>query len=249
MFGHYRQEGLIFDEDQRAIDVIEDVAKIIKLASGKKISASQFLEHFLFSPEMQYTPVKKLSGGERKRLSLMMVLIQNPNFLILDEPTNDLDLLTLNKLEEFLLDFGGCLILVSHDRFFMNKLVEHYFVFEGDGNIRDHHGTYEEYREQRNEREVRARNRQKKTAPPDPEKVRSSESESEKGLSYNERREYRKLEQRIEKLESKKETLESKISSGELDHKELREKSSRYAELKEQIEQETERWFELAERA
>ncbi|SHE38895.1 ATP-binding cassette, subfamily F, uup [Fodinibius roseus] len=251
VFGHYRQEGLIFDEDQRAIDVIEDVAKVIKLSSGKKISASQFLEHFMFTSEMQYTPVRKLSGGEKKRLSLMLVLIQNPNFLILDEPTNDLDLLTLNKLEEFLLDFEGCLILVSHDRFFMDKLVEHYFVFEGDGEIRDHHGTYVEYREQRKKREAKARARrrsdQKKTVSPDREKT--NESSGSEGLSYTERREYRKLEEQIEKLESKKEALESQISSGELGHEELLEQSSRYAELKEEIETQTERWFELAERA
>ncbi|SMO43195.1 ABC-F family ATP-binding cassette domain-containing protein [Fodinibius sediminis] len=245
-FGHYRQEGLQFDEDQRAIDVIESVAKVIKLASGKKISASQFLEHFMFSREMQYTPVKKLSGGEKKRLSLMMVLIQNPNFLILDEPTNDLDLLTLNKLEEFLLAFEGCLILVSHDRFFMDKLVEHYFVFEGDGEIRDHHGTYEEYRRQKKAREAKTRSSQTKQSASKPSKPSQSSSE---GLSYNERREYRKLEERIEKLESKKEALETQISSGELDHGELREKSNRYAELEKEIETHTERWFELAERA
>ncbi len=248
VFGHYRQKGLEFDEDQRVIDVIEDVAKVIELSNGKKITASKFLEHFMFTPEMQYTPVEKLSGGEKKRLSLMMVLIQNPNFLILDEPTNDLDLLTLNKLEEFLLDFQGCLILVSHDRFFMDKLVEHYFVFEGNGEIHDHHGTYEEYREQRKKRLTQQRknkqNKEEQTSARDKKKS----SSSIQGLSHNERREYRNLEKQIEELEAKKQALETQISSGELDHEELREKSNRYAELEEQIENYTERWFELAER-
>lgn len=146
VFGHYRQQGLQADPEMRLIDVIKEVAEFITLADGHRISASQFLEHFMFPPKMQYTPVGKLSGGERRRMGLMMVLMSNPNFLILDEPTNDLDLLTLNRLEEFLLDFGGCLIVVSHDRFFMDKLVQHYFIFEGAGTIRDFNGTYREYR-------------------------------------------------------------------------------------------------------
>ncbi|MEX2463018.1 MAG: ABC-F family ATP-binding cassette domain-containing protein, partial [Balneolaceae bacterium] len=144
-FGHYRQTGIEIDPEMRVIDTIKEIAQVIQLADGKQISASQFLEHFMFTPEMQYTPVHKLSGGEKRRIGLMMVLIKNPNFLILDEPTNDLDLSTLQKLEEFLLGYGGCLIVVSHDRFFMDRLVDHYFVFEGDGVIRDHHGIYMEY--------------------------------------------------------------------------------------------------------
>src|SRR5699024_3053407 len=148
-FGHYEQDGLDFNEDERVIDIIEKEAKIIKLENGKKITASKFLEHFMFTSEMQYTHVRKLSGGEKRRLALMKVLLENPNFLILDEPTNDLDLLTLNKLEEFLLDFKGNLIIVSHDRYFMDKLVDHYFVFEGEGQIQDFNGTYEEYRTQK----------------------------------------------------------------------------------------------------
>lgn len=246
-FGHYRQEGLDFDEDQRVIDVIEDIAKVVELSNGKKISASKFLEHFMFSSEMQYTPVEKLSGGEKRRLSLMMVLLENPNFLILDEPTNDLDLLTLNKLEEFLMGFGGCLIIVSHDRFFMDKLVEHYFVFEGDGQIEDHHGTYEEYLEVRKEQEAKDRAAQKEKLESTDQKSHRSRSEN-KGLSHNERREYRNLEQKIEELESQKQALEKQLNSGELDHEELTEKSKEYAELEEQIESHTERWFELAER-
>lgn len=248
VFGHYRQEGFNFDEDQRVIDVIEDVAKVVELANGKKISASQFLKHFMFTSEMQYTPVKKLSGGEKRRLSLMMVLLENPNFLILDEPTNDLDLLTLNKLEEFLLGFEGCLIIVSHDRFFMDKLVEHYLVFEGDGQIHDHHGTYEEYRKLKKQREAEERS-QKKEEATSSQNGKEKTSNFDDRLSFNERREYKKLEEKIDELESKKEALESQISSGELDHEELREKSDHYTELKQEIEHCTERWFELAERA
>ncbi|WP_138430101.1 ABC-F family ATP-binding cassette domain-containing protein [Fodinibius saliphilus] len=248
VFGHYRQKGHDFDENQRVIDVIENAAKVIELANGKKISASQFLKHFMFTSEMQYTPVEKLSGGEKRRLSLMMVLLENPNFLILDEPTNDLDLLTLNKLEEFLLDFQGCLILVSHDRFFMDKLVEHYFVFEGEGKIESHHGTYEEYRKLRKKRQTKKRAQKKKDSSSSSQNGQNSSSYDER-LSYNERREYNKLEDKIAELESKKEALEKQISSGELAHDELREKSNRYAELESEIEDCTERWFELAERA
>ncbi|GAA5520602.1 ABC-F family ATP-binding cassette domain-containing protein [Aliifodinibius salicampi] len=252
VFGHYEQQGLEFDEDERVIDIIQNEAKIIKLANGKKITASRFLEHFMFTSEMQYTHVRKLSGGEKRRLALMLVLIQNPNFLILDEPTNDLDLLTLNKLEEFLLDFEGCLIIVSHDRFFMDKLVDHYFIFEGEGQIRDHHGTYEEYREQILEEQLSSSS----TSSPEPKQEtdssaqnHSSSSTDEQRLSYNERREYNKLEENIAKLEQKKEALETEISSGKLSHDELQEKSKQYEKLNAKIEKKTSRWFELAERA
>ncbi len=251
-FGHYRQEGLEFDEDQRVIDIIQEERKIIELSNGNKISASQFLEHFMFTSDMQYTPVRKLSGGEKRRLALMLVLIQNPNFLILDEPTNDLDLLTLNKLEEFLLGFEGCLILVSHDRFFMDKLVDHYLVFEGDGQIGDHHGTYEEYREKRRQQELKAKQAQREAREKQASENGTSSSPSSSSnqkLSYNEQREYNKLEDQIAELEEEKEALEAKISSGELGHEELQEKSARYEKLVNEIEERTERWFELAERA
>ncbi|MBN2732975.1 MAG: ABC-F family ATP-binding cassette domain-containing protein [Balneolaceae bacterium] len=252
VFGHYKQQGLDFDEGQRVIDVIEEVAKVVELSNGKKISASQFLEHFMFTPEMQYTPVEKLSGGEKRRLGLMMVLLKNPNFLILDEPTNDLDLLTLNKLEEFLLGFGGCLILVSHDRFFMDKLVEHYFVFEGNGKIRSHHGTYEEYRqlkareEAENKKQEREAESGSKKADELPQKREKNKS---KKLSYNEKREYNELETQIANLEEKKKALEKEISSGTLGHEKLQKKSQVYSKLTETLEAKTERWFELAERA
>ena len=249
VFGHYRQDGIDFDEEQRVIDVIESVAKVIELADGSKISASQFLKHFMFTADMQYTPVRKLSGGEKRRLGLMLVLLENPNFLVLDEPTNDLDLLTLNKLEEFLQNFAGCLIIVSHDRFFMDKLVEHYFAFEGDGKVRDHHGSYEEYREIKKKEEAeqkkaaRAKSESKSSGKP-----RASSNNDHK-LSYNERREYNKLGDKIDELEEKKKSLEQELSGGNLDHEELREISEEYEKLKETIDEHTERWFELAERA
>jgi len=253
VFGHYRQEGLDFEEDQRVIDIIEDVAKVVELADGKKISASKFLEHFMFTAEMQYTPVEKLSGGEKRRLGLMMVLLENPNFLILDEPTNDLDLLTLNKLEEFLGGFEGCLILVSHDRFFMDKIVDHYFVFEGDGKIQSHHGTYKEYRKrktrEKTKKEKADSKKQKNKSQRNRHKPDANISNNSKKLSYNERREYRKLEKEIAELEEHKKNLEEELNSGNLGHKELQKKSARYGDLNEKIETRTERWFDLAERA
>ena len=250
-FGHYEQQGLDFDEDDRVIDIIEKEAKVIKLANGKKISASRFLEHFMFTPDMQYTPIRKLSGGEKRRLALMKVLIENPNFLILDEPTNDLDLLTLNKLEEFLLDFGGCLIIVSHDRFFMDKLVDHYFIFEDDGDIRDFNGTYEEYRKQKLAEDARSskKKKAKKSNSTDTSVNSKASSSEDKKLNYNERREYNKLEKKIAELEEQKKTLETELSKGNLEREELQEKSERYSELSDEIEEHTTRWFELAERA
>ncbi len=251
VFGHYRQDQLEFEEGQRVIDIIEEVAKVIELSDGRKISASQFLEHFMFTSEMQYTPVAKLSGGEKRRLGLMLVLLRHPNFLILDEPTNDLDLLTLNKLEEFLKGFGGCLLIVSHDRFFMDKLVDHYLVFEGDGKIRSHHGTYEEYREIREIEEANnpqpAGNENRKASSGEKDGNRSGNGS--RRLSHNERREYRKLEKEIASLEEEKQGLEEEMSSGKLDHEELQQKSADYSSITDTLEEKTERWFELAERA
>lgn len=250
-FGHYRQQGLQFDEDQRAIDVIKEVAEVIELADGKKISASQFLEHFMFPAKMQYTPVSQLSGGEQRRLSLMMTLIGNPNFLILDEPTNDLDLVTMNKLEEFLLNFGGCLIVVSHDRYFMDKLVDHYFIFEGNGVIRDHNGTYQEYRaqlEQEQQEKKRAAQAEKQQNKKNKTAAGSSPAKSS-GLNSAERKEYRKLEEEINRLEQEKEELESLLSDGSLDQQTLQEKSARYGEIETEIEEKTMRWVELADKA
>ena len=252
VFGHYRQKGLELDERKRLIDVVKEIAEFIELANGDRISASAFLEHFMFPPKMQYTPIEKLSGGEKRRLGLMMVLIKNPNFLILDEPTNDLDLITLNKLEEFLLNFGGCLIIVSHDRFFMDKLVEHYFVFEGDGEIEDFHGSYEEYREQVLARLAASKEaeekRQKKSRQNTPTKKQANDASPNK-LSYAERKEYNKLEKEIAQLEEKKESIEQQMSSTELDYEEAQALSRSYQQLEEEIEEKTAVWFEMAERA
>jgi len=251
-FGHYKQRETQFDDSMRLIDVIKEVASVIEMSNGKQISASRFLEHFMFPPKLQYTPVGKLSGGEKRRLSLMMVLIKNPNFLILDEPTNDLDLMTLQKLEEFLLNFGGCLIVVSHDRFFMDKLVDHYFVFEGGGVIDDHNGTYQEYRDLRDQREAEVKRiakeasdakRKSSSAPSAPAKQKKSS-----GLNFKEKKLYKKLEKEIANLEQEKTGLEKELSKGNLKPDELREKSERYGALEERIEEKTLEWMELAEK-
>ncbi len=243
VFGHYTQKFKGFDEEARVIDTIKEVAEFIKLADGNMISASQFLEHFMFPPKMQYTPVGKLSGGEKRRLSLMMVLIKNPNFLILDEPTNDLDLTTLNKLEDFLLSFGGCLIIVSHDRFFMDKLVQHYFVFEGKGVIRDFNGTYSEYRDEVNRLEAE---KQQAAKPKKPSQKPKAEKEK-KGLNFKDRKEFKQLEKEIEALEEKKTLLEEEMSAGNLSYEYLQDKSIAYKKLEEEIEEKSMRWLELAE--
>lgn len=247
-FGHYRQQEVDFDEYQRVIDVIKEVASVIQLADGSQISASQFLEHFQFPGSLQYTPVHKLSGGERRRLALMMVLIKNPNFLILDEPTNDLDLMTMQKVEEFLQNFGGCLIVVSHDRFFMDKLVDHYFVFEGDGEIRDHHGTYMEYRSLKEEEEAELKRLERKKKTPEKRKKKPEKKRSENKLSYKERKEFKRLEKEIARLEEEKTELENELGSGSLAPEELQEKTRRYGELCDEIDEKSMAWLELAER-
>ncbi len=250
VFGHYRQQGINVDETKRVIDILKEVAEVIQLADGKRITASQFLEHFMFPSAMQYTPVAKLSGGEKRRLGLMMVLISNPNFLILDEPTNDLDLITMQKLEEFLLDFPGCLIIVSHDRFFMDKLVQHYFVFEGDGRIRDFNGSYAEWRELQKSEKSEQIERSKKTVTED-KKSTVPESQHEvakkKGLNFKERKEYQKLEKDIADLESKKSALESTLSSSDLDYSQIHKLSGEHERLQKEIEAKEIRWLELAE--
>jgi ATP-binding cassette subfamily F protein uup len=246
VYGHYKQSGIEIKEKERVIDVIKEIAEVIVLANGDTISVSQFLEHFMFDSKMQYTPVSKLSGGEKRRLGLMMVLIKNPNFLILDEPTNDLDLITLEKLEDFLSNFGGCLIIVSHDRYFMDNLVEHYFVFEGNGEVNDFNGTYSEYRALKAEQESGQKSgssEKKKSDHPKP-----SNSDPEK-LSFNERKEYQKLEKEIEELEKKKSAIHRQMSNSDLDYEKLQELSETFSALKEELEEKEFRWLELAERA
>ena len=248
VFGHYRQEGINIDDSKRVIDILKEVALVVKMADGSEVTASQFLEHFMFTPEMQYTPAAKLSGGEKRRLGLMMTLMKNPNFLILDEPTNDIDLDTLQKLEDFLMNFGGCLIVVSHDRFFMDKLVDHYFVFEGGGEIHDHHGTYTEYREEKLAEEQQKKKKQKKGDTSQHKKKSSGSTEKKKGLSYIENREFNKLEKEIEKLERKKKNVESEMNSGNKGYEELEELSDKFSKIDDEIDDKTMRWMELAEK-
>lgn len=249
VFGHFLQKGIEVDEQMRVIDVLKEIASVIELSDGTQISASQFLEHFLFTPEMQYTPVEKLSGGEKRRLGLMMTLIKNPNFLILDEPTNDLDLDTLQILEDFLLNFGGCLIVVSHDRFFMDKLVDHYFAFEGNGVIRDHHGTYSEYREIK-EKEKAEQKRKLQSQKKEDKKTnyQNRQSSTTNKLTFAERKEFKKLEKEVAQLEEKVEALEEEMNQPEMDYKEREELSDKYLKLKDEVDEKTMRWLELAEK-
>ncbi len=248
-FGYYTQEGIKLKEDKRVIDALKDIAEVIELGNGSRLSASQFLNYFMFTPEMQYTPVSSLSGGEKRRFYLLTVLVKNPNFLILDEPTNDLDLLTLNKLEDFLLNYKGCLILVSHDRYFLDKLSDHLFIFEGEGKVKDFYGSYSQYRNIREEA-GRLKNRKKAAE----KKLTKNEKkpkpkQSSKKLTYKEQKEYELLEQEINALEIEKSELESAISTGITDYEKLQKLSSRIAEIISIVDEKTMRWMELAEKA
>lgn len=249
VYGYYSQAGITLKDDKRVIEVVKDIADVIILGDGSSLPASQFLTHFMFPPEMQYTYVSKLSGGERRRLYLLTVLIKNPNFLILDEPTNDLDLLTLNKLEEFLAGFGGCLIVVSHDRYFMDKLVDHLFIFEGNGTIRDYNGTYSEYREEEDEKELleeEARREQKQK-----DKVVVAEKPlpiaEKKKLSFKEKHEYESLEKEIADLETEKAELEKQLSDITLGHEEIMKQAARFETVKASLDEKGLRWLELSE--
>ena len=240
-YGYFTQGGLDTDEDRRVITVLKDIAEFIVMSDKRKVSASQLLEHFMFSPEMQFTEVKRLSGGERRRLYLLTVLMKNPNFLILDEPTNDLDLLTLTKLEEFLLQYKGCLILVSHDRFFMDKLTEHLFVFTGNGEIEDHYCTYSEYREKEIAQEKEFKKIQHL------EKQNSKVKAPKKKLSFNDQYEYTNLEKEIQDLEKEKSELESNIQIPNIELAEIMEKSERLGIVINLIDEKEMRWMELDE--
>jgi len=238
--GYYRQMGPKWKAEQRVIDAVKEIAEVVQMEDGRTISASRFLEYFMFSPDSQYKRIEKLSGGELRRLHLLTVLIKNPNFLILDEPTNDLDLFALNKLEEFLLAFKGCLIIVSHDRYFLNKLTDHLFVFEGDGKIKDHYGSYTDYRFQ-----LEANKRAESKSPELEVKSRKAPSSARTRRSYKEQQEYAGLEEAIEKLETEKSALEEEINSGSLDYELLNSKSIRIAELMEEIDSLMQRWMDL----
>ena len=240
-YGYFTQGGLDTDEDRRVITVLKDIAEFIVMSDKRKVSASQLLEHFMFTPEMQFTEVKRLSGGERRRLYLLTVLMKNPNFLILDEPTNDLDLLTLTKLEEFLLQYKGCLILVSHDRFFMDKLTEHLFVFTGNGEIEDHYCTYSEYREKEIAQEKEFKKIQHL------EKQNSKVKAPKKKLSFNDQYEYTNLEKEIQDLEKEKSELESNIQVPNIELAEIMEKSERLGIVINLIDEKEIRWMELDE--
>jgi ABC transport system ATP-binding/permease protein len=245
VFGYYKQDGITFKEDQRVIDIAKEIAEVVVMSNGKKVSASEFLLHFLFTPEMQYTPVEKLSGGERRRLYLMTVLMQNPNFLILDEPTNDLDILTLNVLEDYLKLFNGCVLMVSHDRFFMDKIVEHLFVFEGNNVVRDFPGNYTRYLEYKERLELKRKREAALIEKPAKEKTLKEKSNK---LTYKEQKEFETLETEIEQLENEKAEIETQLSSGELPFQQIVEKSNRLKEIISHTEIKTERWLKLSEK-
>ncbi len=253
VFGYYSQDGLQFDEQMKVIDVVREIAEEVQLGNGRKMSASQFLNHFLFTPETQHNYVYKLSGGEKRRLYLCTVLMRNPNFLVLDEPTNDLDIVTLNILEEYLRSFKGCVIVVSHDRFFMDKVVDHLLVFEGDAAIRDYPGNYTQYRD---DDEWRALATQDVSKPAPAKKGAASESVPQGGrpgepvkrkLSFKEKKEFESLELEIQELEQEKKQVEDQLASGQLTADEATRISNHYAGLTDLIDEKTMRWLELSE--
>lgn len=251
-FGYYSQDGLQFDEQMKVIDVVQDIAEYVDLGDGKKLGVSQFLNHFLFTPEKQHSYVYKLSGGEKRRLYLCTVLMRNPNFLVLDEPTNDLDIVTLNVLEEYLRNFKGCVIVVSHDRYFMDKVVDHLLVFRGNADLKDFPGNYTQYRDWKEvqdqlEKEAEAARQPKQTSVP--EKNNRPQPEQKKKLTFKERKEFEALEVEIPQLEAEKAELETAMSSGTLSNDELMAKSERIAKVIEEIDEKTMRWLELSELA
>ncbi|MBQ8543427.1 MAG: ABC-F family ATP-binding cassette domain-containing protein [Bacteroidaceae bacterium] len=245
-WGYYSQDGLAFNEQMKVIDVVKNIAEVIPVGN-KMLSASQFLQHFLFTPEKQYNYVYKLSGGEKRRLYLCTVLMSNPNFLVLDEPTNDLDIETLQVLEEYLSDFKGCVIVVSHDRYFMDKVVDHIFVFNGEGNIKDFPGNYTEYRDWRDEERATAAKTVAAQAAKSTPTKQNHRAEEKRKLTFKEKREYEVLETEIFELEAEKTAIEQAMSSGTLSTADLLEKSARIQQVMEIIDEKTMRWLELSE--
>lgn len=249
-FGYFSQEGLKFKEDQKVIDVITEIADYINLGGGRHMTASQFLQFFLFTPEEQHNYVYKLSGGEKRKLYLCTVLMRNPNFLVLDEPTNDLDIQTLQVLEEYLQDFAGCVIVVSHDRYFMDKVVDHLLVFKGEGEIQDFPGNYTQYREWcRLQPKTEGEGAEKKATKPTAKEQSSAtqKKEGKRKMTYKEKREYEQLTKELEQLENEQKALEEALCSGQLSVEELTEKSKRLPEIKDEIDEKEMRWLELAE--
>lgn len=242
-FGYFSQEGLAFDQQQKVIDVVTDIADHIRLGGGKTMSATQFLQYFLFTPEQQHSYVYKLSGGELRKLYLCTVLMQNPNFLILDEPTNDLDIPTLQILEEYLQDFPGCVIIISHDRYFMDKVVDHILVFKGEGEIQDFPGNYTQFREWDSLQPADTSKEEKKEKTP----IKSYRSDEKKKMSYKEKREFETLESEIAKLETDISNLEAELCSGSLSIEELTDKSILLPKLKKELDDKSMRWLELSE--
>lgn len=257
VFGYYSQDGLAFDEQMKVIDVVRDIAEEVNLGNGKKMSASQFLQHFLFTPETQYNYVYKLSGGEKRRLHLCTVLMRNPNFLVLDEPTNDLDIVTLNILEEYLQSFKGCVIVVSHDRYFMDKVVDHLLVFKGNAEIKDFPGNYTDFREWElvsGERKTESDGRSAENGKRKTENVGQNDAKENKNnvsakrkLSFKEKQEFEALEREIPELEGEKAKIEEAMSSGALSNDEIVKASERFSVLLELIDEKTMRWLELSE--
>lgn len=257
VFGYYSQDGLAFDEQMKVIDVVQDIAEVVDLGNGKKMTASQFLQHFLFTPETQFNYVYKLSGGEKRRLHLCTVLMRNPNFLVLDEPTNDLDIMTLNILEEYLQSFKGCVIVVSHDRYFMDKVVDHLMVFKGDAQLKDFPGNYTDYREwnellEEQEREDKKKEksieqRAKNQKPQQQNTECETQNAKLRKLSFKEKQEFEALEKEIPQLESEKIEIENQLASGNLTGDEIIKASQRHAEVNDLIDEKTMRWMELSE--
>ena len=242
-FGYFSQEGLQFDEQKKVIDIVTDIAEYVDLGGGRHLSASQFLQHFMFSPEEQYNYVYKLSGGEKRKLYLCTLLMRNPNFLVLDEPTNDLDIKTLQVLEEYLQDFPGCVIIVSHDRYFMDKVVDHLLVFKGDGEVQDFPGNYTQYRQWSqlaSQTEAKATPTEKKEKP-------TYRNDTKRKLTYKEKIEFEQLENDIAALEAEQAEIEQSLSSGDLSVEEITEKSKRLPVLKDELDEKSMRWLELSE--
>lgn len=246
-FGYFSQDGMKFRDDQRVIDVIADIADYIDYGGGKHITATQLLQHFLFTPEQQYDYVYKLSGGERRKLYLCTVLMRNPNFLVLDEPTNDLDIQTLEVLEEYLQDFPGCVIIVSHDRFFMDKIVDHLLVFRGEGEIKDFPGNYTQFREWESLRPKELTDNKNNTSDTEKKEKREFVGEQRRKKTYKEKCEFERLEKEIAALEEEQKSIEEALCSGTLPIDELTEKSKRLPIIKDELEEKEMRWLELSE--
>ncbi len=243
-FGYYSQSGLAFDEQMKVIDAVTNIAEEIDLGNGKKLSASQFLQHFLFSPEAQHSYVYKLSGGEKQRLHLCITLIQNPNFLVLDEPTNDLDIVTLNILENYLANFKGCLIVVSHDRYFMDKVVDHLLVFKGNAELQDFPGNYTQYR---NAEEISLEEQKAAEVKTEKPKTARVKTEQPRKLTFKEKQELAQLDTEIPQLEQEKAALETAMSAGTMNTEEITAAAQRFQELNDELDEKTMRWLELSE--